>query len=67
MVVKEVHSEEETQRVRMSQTQEEPYGDSRKRLREQQMALSWLGVQCPFQKGNDMAAKLALETHPGQE
>ena len=32
-----------------------------------QLALSWLGVQCPFQKGKDMAAKLALETHTGQE
>lgn len=27
---------------------------------EQQLALSWLEVQCPFQKGKDMAAKLAL-------
>lgn len=67
MVIKEVHSGEETQRVRMSQTHAEPYGDARKCLREQQLALSWLGVQCPFQKGKDMAAKLALETHTGQE
>lgn len=33
----------------------------------QQLTLSWLGVQCAFQKGKEMAAKLSLEAHAGRE